>query len=141
MQARFPEHSLSILENIGPLTMGIRIVCEVLSADRENQRAAVDPAGRPRPCGPAPLVRRFCLLVLPASGGRRPHAESTVEHDNHSFEQAASQPCFEIFAEKKNSLFLKVVDAPITVESDATGRVTGLILHQAGQTIVGKRVE
>jgi hypothetical protein len=61
--------------------------------------------------------------------------------DNHLYEQATNQPRFEIFAEKEDAFFLKVVDAQNTFERDATGRVTGLILHQGGQTIPGKRVD
>jgi len=61
--------------------------------------------------------------------------------DNHLFEQATNQPRFEIFAEKENGFFLKVVDAQVVFELDAAGRVTGLVLHQTGRNINGKRVE
>jgi hypothetical protein len=56
--------------------------------------------------------------------------------------QAPNQPRFEIFAEKETTFFLKVVDAQIDFEVDpAGGRATGLVLHQAGQSISGKRIE
>ena len=62
--------------------------------------------------------------------------------DNHLFAQATNQPRFEIFAEKESAFFLKVVDAQIDFEVDpAGGRATGLVLHQAGQRISGKRIE
>jgi hypothetical protein len=61
--------------------------------------------------------------------------------DNHLFEQATNQPRFEIFEEKETTFFLKVVDAQIAFELDPAGRVTGLILHQAGRSISGKRIE
>jgi hypothetical protein len=45
------------------------------------------------------------------------------------------------FEEKETTFFLKVVDAQIAFELDPAGRVTGLILHQAGRSISGKRIE
>jgi len=56
------------------------------------------------------------------------------------FGQATGQPRFELFAESGGEFFLKVVDAQITFQSDDQGRVTGLILHQNGADVPGKRV-
>lgn len=60
---------------------------------------------------------------------------------DHLFEQATSQPKFEIFPESDKDYFLKVVDAQITFVTDAQGRATGLILHQGGADQHAKRVE
>lgn len=64
----------------------------------------------------------------------------TRERD-HLFEQATSQPKFEIFPESDKDYFLKVVDAQITFVTDAQGRATELILHQGGADQHAKRVE
>ncbi|MHB1312949.1 MAG: serine hydrolase [Gemmatimonadaceae bacterium] len=55
------------------------------------------------------------------------------------FAQATDQPRFPLFAEKEDEFFLKVVDAQVTFTRDSTGAVTGLVLHQAGQNIPGKK--
>ena len=50
----------------------------------------------------------------------------------HLYAQATAQPRFEVFAEKKDEFFLKVVDAQISFVRDESGKVTHLILHQNG---------
>lgn len=50
----------------------------------------------------------------------------------HLYAQATGQPRFELFAEKKDEFFLKVVDAQISFGRDDAGKVTHLILHQNG---------
>ena len=50
------------------------------------------------------------------------------------FIQATAQPKFPIFAESESDFFLKVVDAQITFSRD------GLILHQNGQNLPGKKI-
>jgi len=52
----------------------------------------------------------------------------------HLFLQATAQPRFAIFAESDSTFFLKVVDAQLTFRPD------GLVLHQNGQHIPGRRV-
>jgi CubicO group peptidase (beta-lactamase class C family) len=47
--------------------------------------------------------------------------------------QATDQPRFELFAEGEDAFFLRVVEARITFTRDASGAVTGLILHQGGR--------
>ena len=58
----------------------------------------------------------------------------------HLFAQATAQPKFPIFAESDSTFFLKVVDAEISFERDSAGTVAGLVLHQNGQHIPGKRI-
>jgi len=50
------------------------------------------------------------------------------------FIQATGQPKFPIYAESESEFFLKVVDAQITFSRD------GLILHQNGQNLPGRRI-
>lgn len=50
------------------------------------------------------------------------------------------QPQFPLFAESPAKFFLEVVDAQITFVVDASGRVTGLILHQGGRDQPAPRI-
>jgi len=52
----------------------------------------------------------------------------------HLFAQATAQPRFPIFAESDSTFFLKVVDAQLTFRPD------GLVLHQNGQHVPGRKV-
>jgi len=52
----------------------------------------------------------------------------------HLFAQATAQPRFGIFAESDSTFFLKAVDAQITFRAD------GMVLHQNGQTIPGRKL-
>lgn len=54
--------------------------------------------------------------------------------------QATNQPAFPIYPEAKTEFFLKAVDAQVSFVTDAKGRVTGLVLHQGGQDIPGKKI-
>ena len=56
----------------------------------------------------------------------------TVENDK-MFGQATGQSKFELFAEKKDLFFLKVVEAKLEFIRDEKGVVTSLILYQGGQ--------
>lgn len=55
--------------------------------------------------------------------------------------QATNQPSFELFAEKENAFFLKVVDARVAFIRDANGTVNEMILYQNGQSPHGKKVK
>jgi len=52
----------------------------------------------------------------------------------HLFAQATAQPRFGIFAESDSTFFLKAVDAQMTLRAD------GLVLHQNGQHIPGRKL-
>lgn len=56
------------------------------------------------------------------------------------FIQATGQPKFPIYAESETDFFLKVVDAQLTFVRDSAGTVTGLVLHQNGQNVPGRRL-
>ena len=55
--------------------------------------------------------------------------------------QATNQPAFELFPEGANKFFLRVVDAKVTFTRDAQGVVTGLVIHQGGRDIPGKKIK
>ncbi|MBV8732792.1 MAG: DUF3471 domain-containing protein, partial [Acidobacteriia bacterium] len=57
------------------------------------------------------------------------------------FAQATGQPKFELFAEGEKDYFLKVTDAQVTFQTDASGRATSLTLHQLGRDVPAKRIE
>jgi D-alanyl-D-alanine-carboxypeptidase/D-alanyl-D-alanine-endopeptidase len=57
---------------------------------------------------------------------------NVTRENDHLFLQATGQPRFPLFADGERHFFLEVVDAQITFEVDAAGRVTKLVLHQNG---------
>ena len=57
------------------------------------------------------------------------------------FAQLTGQPAFPIFPESETEFFLKVVDAQITFEKNSEGKVTGLVLHQAGRDTPAKKTD
>ncbi len=57
------------------------------------------------------------------------------------FGQATNQPRFELFAESENEFFIKAVKADITFTKDENGKITGLVLHQGGNDIPGKKIK
>ena len=59
---------------------------------------------------------------------------------NRLFAQATGQEKFEIFAKSDTEFYYKVVEAQISFEKNEKGNVSGLVLHQDGQNIPGKRV-
>ncbi len=57
------------------------------------------------------------------------------------FGQPTGQPRAELFAEKEDRFFLKVIDAEVEFKRDENGKVIQLILLQGGQTHLAKKVE
>lgn len=53
--------------------------------------------------------------------------------DGKLMAQATGQQAFELFAEAEDAFFLRVVDAQISFTRDASGAVSGLVLHQGGR--------
>ncbi len=56
-------------------------------------------------------------------------------------EQLTGQGKFEIFAEKDNFFFMKVVDAQIEFMKGSDGKVDNLVLYQNGRVIPGKKIQ
>ena len=59
--------------------------------------------------------------------------------DGKLMTQATGQDEFKLFPEGKDRFFLKVVDAQVEFTRDASGAVTGMILHQGGRSTPAKR--
>ena len=45
-------------------------------------------------------------------------------------QQLATQPAFQVYPSAKDKFFYKVVDARLTFERDAAGKVIAVVLHQ-----------
>jgi pimeloyl-ACP methyl ester carboxylesterase len=60
----------------------------------------------------------------------------TITRDGDKlFEQATGQPRLQLFADSATTFSLKVVDAQIEFQTDAAGKVTGLVLAQNGRRL------
>jgi CubicO group peptidase (beta-lactamase class C family) len=55
--------------------------------------------------------------------------------------QASNQPAFELFPDGENSFVLRVVNAKVTFVREAGGPVTGLVIHQGGRDVPGKKIK
>ena len=93
---------------------------------KERKEVAIDPAILERYVGRYELAPGFIIAV--------------TREGNHLFGQPTAQQKAELFAEDDHNFFLKVVDAQISFETDASGRATKLILHQNGDR-PAKRIE
>jgi CubicO group peptidase (beta-lactamase class C family) len=67
-------------------------------------------------------------------------AIDVTREGNALFVQATGQPRFRVFAASPTMFFLRVVDAEVGFTVDASGTVTGLVLHQGGQATPGRRL-
>jgi hypothetical protein len=61
--------------------------------------------------------------------------------DTQLFAQLTGQPQFELFAEKEDHFFLKVVVAQLVFNKDAAGNVISATLYQNGMTMPAKKIE
>ena len=100
------------------------------------------------PAPPPPGTRTEVILPvaeLERVAGRYellPNLTLTVERQGEGLvAQLTGQPAFPIFAEAPLEFFWRVVDAQLHFTTDEGGKVTGLVLTQSGQQLVGKRAE
>jgi CubicO group peptidase (beta-lactamase class C family) len=91
----------------------------------ERKAVKVDPAIYDAYVGEYELAPSFSLTI-------------TREGDQ-LFGQATGQSKIELFPESETRFFLKVVDAQIEFVKGGDGKVTGLVLHQGGRDVPGKR--
>jgi len=75
--------------------------------------------------GEYPLAPQFVLTVTEAAGAL--------------FVQATGQGKAPVFASAKDEFFYKIVNARISFQRDATGKVDGLVLHQYGRDMPAKK--
>lgn len=61
--------------------------------------------------------------------------------ENQIFAQLTGQPQFEIFAEKEDTFFFKVVEAKLVFDKSTDGKVTNVTLYQGGREIPAKKIE
>jgi len=115
---------LRVQAHIGPAEIYQRIEKALPAARQEIpiQSALLD-----RYCGEYELMPGFSIVVTNESG--------------HLMGQATGQPKVELFAESETDFFLKVVDAQMIFDLDASGKVTGLTLFQGGQKLPGKKIK
>ena len=92
---------------------------------QERQAVKVDPSIYDAYAGEYELAPTFSITVN--------------REGDQLFAQATGQPRFEIFPASDSRFFLKVVDAEIEFVRGADGKVTGLVLHQGGRDVPGKR--
>ena len=91
--------------------------------------------------------RRVAITVAPETLRRYPGEyvlaptfSLTITFENGAlFAQATGQEKLPIYAESETKFFLRAADAQLTFTSDSTGAVTGVILHQNGQNIPGRK--
>ena len=99
------------------------------------------------PPGPAPDAGHTAIALAPEKLQAlvgvyqlAPTVSATVTRtDGHLFAQLTGQPPVELFPESSTSFFIKVVDAQVTFQLGPDGRATGLVLHQNGRDLSGKR--
>jgi serine-type D-Ala-D-Ala carboxypeptidase/endopeptidase len=105
---------------------------------------AVNPEQRPRHYPPARAAVTLGEDALERYVGVYefvPQISLTVTREGaRVFGQVTGQPRFEIFAEREDKFFVKVVNAQITFEQDANGLIAGLILHQNGTDQKARKV-
>jgi uncharacterized protein YneR len=66
----------------------------------------------------------------------------TISLDGNQLKgQATGQPAFDLFAEKENLFYLKVVDAKIEFVRNEKGAITDLILYQNGAAPKGRKIK
>jgi hypothetical protein len=64
---------------------------------------------------------------------------SVTAQDGGLAVQVTGQSRLPVFVSAKDRFFYKAVDAQITFQRDAAGRVTGLVLHQGGRDFVAAK--
>ncbi|MGH9967304.1 MAG: serine hydrolase [Pyrinomonadaceae bacterium] len=92
----------------------------------ENKAAAVDPKIYDAYVGQYEVTPSFMVVVY--------------KEGDRLMTQATGQPPFELFPEAEDKFFLRVVNAKVTFTKEQ-GLVTGLVIHQGGRDMPGKKVK
>ncbi|MFB0517509.1 MAG: serine hydrolase [Candidatus Neomarinimicrobiota bacterium] len=93
----------------------------------ERTAITLDPALYDRYSGEYELAPGFSIQVW--------------REDDRLLLRATGQESAEIFPESETMFFLKVVDARIEFVLNETGEATGIILHQGGQQLPGRKIQ
>jgi CubicO group peptidase (beta-lactamase class C family) len=113
------------IDDIGRHILNPQFPAAMLSAPKQRTELSLDAKTLADYAGDYVLTPAFTIQIA-AEG-------------NHLFAQATGQPRFEIFAEKRDEFFLRVVDAQISFVRDGAGKVNALVLHQNGMDQKGSR--
>jgi D-alanyl-D-alanine carboxypeptidase len=116
-------NGLRIKSRIGPAQVFTKTDQPLPAARRE---VAIDPKLYDRLAGEYELAPQFTLTIL--------------RRGDKLISQATGQAEVELFPESETRFFLKVVDAQVDFVVDASGAVTGLVLHQGGQDLPAKKI-
>lgn len=114
-------------DDVGLHVLESRYPVAKLSPPKQRIQIALDPKTLEKYEGEYQLAPAFSIKV--------------TREEGRLYAQATGQPRFEIFAEKENEFFLKVVDAQITFGGDEAGKITHLILHQNGRDGKAARIK
>lgn len=131
---RFPEDELAIIalsnssSNVGKLTRNLAAVFydQPYEITKAKEEIKIEPSALQQYTGVYKLAPNFSITIT--SEGSQLKA------------QATGQPIAEIYPQKENFFFYKVVDAQIEFQKDEKGAVTSLVLHQNGQQIKGEKI-
>jgi CubicO group peptidase (beta-lactamase class C family) len=133
---RFPTDELAVIifDNSSSTVLGK--ISRALAAIVLNQPYEVPSAKKEITVAPSILKQYVGEYQL------APNFSITVYLENNGLKaQATGQPAFDLFAEKENVFFLKVVEAKIEFVKDDKGTVTEMILYQNGAQPRGKKIK
>jgi len=100
------------------------------------------PLDKPRPEGQSSMTDPYSFEGFVGRYRLAANSIVTVSREgNHLFLETAGEPRIEAFAQSREGGTFKVADAQIRFETDAFGRVTGLILRRQGRDYSATRIE
>jgi CubicO group peptidase (beta-lactamase class C family) len=105
--------------------IGVFLLHPASPMPQERMEVAVTPAVLERYVGSYELTPQFAIEV--------------TLRTSRLYVQATGQPEFPIYASSDSTFFLRVVEAGLTFQRDSAGTVTGLVLHQNGQNVPGRK--
>ena len=105
--------------------------------------AVLLPGSLPPPAGPAPKEIAIAPAELAQYAGQYALAPTFVlsvrQGPDGLLVGATGQGEAPVYASAKDTFFYKVVEAQLVFQRDAQGAITGVVLHQNGQAMPGKR--
>ncbi len=120
----------------------VMVLCNTSFDNDDLGRHILEPKWPVASFNPPPTEIRVDPAILKTHVGDYALGSATVSmtmEGNRLYTQITGQPRLELFASKQNEFFLKVVDASVTFERDEAGKVTHIIMHQAGRDQKGVR--
>jgi CubicO group peptidase (beta-lactamase class C family) len=133
---RFPKDELAVIIFDNSSSTALGKISRALAAIALNQAYEVPSAKKEITVDPSILKQYVGEYQL------APNFSITVYLENNALKaQATGQPAFDLFAEKENVFFLKVVEAKIEFIKDDKGIVTEMVLYQNGAQPRGKKIK